>query len=84
MPWRGESGVFIRSGQVHDRSHRRIEHVHSSVRRCRIVKDRSRLWKPGLRDGTLLCAAQRPGAPAPLAANGLIGINSVDLRAILP
>jgi len=28
----------------------RIEHVHRSVKRCRIVKDRSRLWKEGVRD----------------------------------
>jgi hypothetical protein len=28
----------------------RIEHVHSSVKRCRIVQDRIRLWKQGVRD----------------------------------
>jgi len=28
----------------------RIEHVNSSVKRCRIVQDRSRLWKQGVRD----------------------------------
>jgi hypothetical protein len=28
----------------------RIEHVNSSVKRCRIVKDRLRLWKTGIRD----------------------------------
>src|SRR4029434_10635240 len=28
----------------------RIEHVNSSVKRCRIVKDRIRLWKEGVRD----------------------------------
>jgi DDE superfamily endonuclease len=28
----------------------RIEHVHSSVKRGRIVKDRIRLWKQGVRD----------------------------------
>jgi hypothetical protein len=28
----------------------RIEHVNSSVKRCRIVKDRMRLWKTGIRD----------------------------------
>jgi hypothetical protein len=28
----------------------RIEHVHRSVKRCRIVKDRIRLWKERLRD----------------------------------
>jgi hypothetical protein len=38
----------------------RIEHVNSSVKRCRIVKDRLRLWKEGIRDlvdGTVLCSA---------------------------
>jgi hypothetical protein len=28
----------------------RIEHVNGSVKRCRIVKDRLRLWKQGVRD----------------------------------
>jgi hypothetical protein len=28
----------------------RIDHVNSSVKRCRIVKDRLRLWKTGIRD----------------------------------
>jgi hypothetical protein len=37
---------------------RRIEHVHSSVKRCRIVKDRSQLWKAGIRDLVMeLCCA---------------------------
>jgi hypothetical protein len=27
-----------------------IEHVNSSVKRCRMVKDRIRLWKTGVRD----------------------------------
>jgi hypothetical protein len=36
----------------------RIEHVNSSVKRCRIVKDHSRLWKVGVRDrGRDLCCA---------------------------
>ena len=36
----------------------RIEHVHSSVKRCRIVKDRIRLWKQGVRDLVMeLCCA---------------------------
>src|SRR2546426_472778 len=36
----------------------RIEHVNSSVKRCRIVKDRSRLWKQGVRDLVMeLCCA---------------------------
>jgi hypothetical protein len=28
----------------------RIEHVHRSVKRCRMVKDRIHLWKAGIRD----------------------------------
>ena len=36
----------------------RIEHVHSRVKRCRIVKDRMRLWKEGVRDLVMeLCCA---------------------------
>jgi hypothetical protein len=36
----------------------RIEHVNSSVKRCRIVKDRLRLWKTGIRDLVMeLCCA---------------------------
>ena len=36
----------------------RIEHVNSSVKRCRIVKDRIRLWKDGIRDVVMeLCCA---------------------------
>ena len=36
----------------------RIEHVNSSVKRCRIVKDRMRLWKTGIRDLVMeLCCA---------------------------
>ena len=36
----------------------RIEHVHSSVKRCRMGKDRIRLWKKGLRDRVReLCGA---------------------------
>jgi DDE superfamily endonuclease len=36
----------------------RIEHVDSSVKRCRIVKDRLRLWKAGIRDLVMeLCCA---------------------------
>jgi hypothetical protein len=37
---------------------RRIEPVNSSVKRCRIVKDRLRLWKQGVRDLVMeLCCA---------------------------
>ena len=36
----------------------RIEHVNSSVKRCRIVKDRLRLWKKGIRDVVMeICCA---------------------------
>jgi hypothetical protein len=36
----------------------RIEHVNSRVKRCRIVKDRIRLWKEGVRDRVMeLCCA---------------------------
>src|SRR5262249_48772075 len=36
----------------------RIEHVNSSVKRCRIVKDRMRLWKEGIRDLVMeICCA---------------------------
>jgi hypothetical protein len=36
----------------------RIEYVNSSVKRCRIVKDRIRLWKAGVRDLVMeLCCA---------------------------
>jgi hypothetical protein len=36
----------------------RIEHVNSSVKRCRIVKDRIRLWKEGVHDLVMeLCCA---------------------------
>ena len=36
----------------------RIEPVHSSVKRCRIVKDRIRLWKAGICDLVMeLCCA---------------------------
>jgi DDE superfamily endonuclease len=37
---------------------RRIEPVNSSVKRCRIVQDRLRLWKAGVRDLVMeLCCA---------------------------
>jgi hypothetical protein len=46
---------IIRSLEVHDL---RIEHVHSSVKRCRVVKDRVRLWQDGVRDLVMaLCGA---------------------------
>src|SRR5204862_7062782 len=38
------------ANQVLHQRRLRIEHVNSSVKRCRIVKDRIRLWKEGVRD----------------------------------
>jgi hypothetical protein len=36
----------------------RIEHVNRSVKRCRVAKDRIRLWKAGVRDLVMeLCCA---------------------------
>jgi len=37
---------------------RRLEHGHSSVKRCRSVTDRIRLWKEGVRDRVMeICGA---------------------------
>jgi DDE superfamily endonuclease len=38
------------ANQALNQRRRRIEHVHSSIKRCRMVKDRIRLWKAGIRD----------------------------------
>jgi hypothetical protein len=47
-----------RTNQALNQRRLRIEHVNSSVKRCRIVKDRSRLWKEGIRAlGMELCCA---------------------------
>ena len=47
-----------RANQALHHRRRRIEHVNSSVKRCRIVKDRIRLWKEGVRDLVMeLCCA---------------------------
>ena len=46
------------ANQVLHQRRLRIEHVTSSVKRCRIVKDRIRLWKQGVRDLVMeLCCA---------------------------
>ena len=46
------------ANQVLHQRRLRIEHVNSSVKRCRIVKDRIRLWKEGVRDLVMeLCCA---------------------------
>jgi hypothetical protein len=48
----------LRANQALNQRRLRIEHVNSSVKRCRIVKDRSRLWKEGVRDLVMeLCCA---------------------------
>jgi hypothetical protein len=39
-----------RANQALNQRRLRVEHVNSSVKRCRIVKDRIRLWKAGVRD----------------------------------
>jgi len=47
-----------RANQALTQRRLRIEHVNSSVKRCRIVKDRIRLWKEGVRDLVMeLCCA---------------------------
>lgn len=47
-----------RANQALHQRRLRIEHVNSSVKRCRIVKDRIRLWKEGVRDVVMeICCA---------------------------
>jgi hypothetical protein len=47
-----------RANQALHQRRLRIEHVNSSVKRCRIVKDRLRLWKEGIRDVVMeICCA---------------------------
>ena len=47
-----------RANQALHQRRLRIEHVNSSVKRCRMVKDRLRLWKAGVRDLVMeLCCA---------------------------
>ena len=46
------------ANQVLHQRRLRIEHVTSSVKRCRMVKDRIRLWRQGVRDLVMeLCGA---------------------------
>jgi hypothetical protein len=49
---RGEAHTREQRGanQALNQRRLRIEHVYSRVKRCRIVKDRIRLWKEGGRD----------------------------------
>ena len=56
----GVTGLSLlgRSSQALHHRPLRIEHVNSSVKRCRIVKDRIRLWKEGIRELVMeLCCA---------------------------
>ena len=46
-----------RANQALHQRRLRIEHVNSSVKRCRIVKDRIRLWKEGSRSAMDICCA---------------------------
>jgi hypothetical protein len=47
-----------RANQALHQRRLRIAHVNSSVKRCRIVKDRMRLWKDGVRDLVMeICCA---------------------------
>jgi hypothetical protein len=63
MPTKKPSGAELplaqqRANQVLNYRRLRIEHVNSSVKRCRVVKDRIRLWKQGVRDVVMeICCA---------------------------
>jgi hypothetical protein len=63
MPIRKPPGVELspaqqRANQALHSRRLRIEHVNSSVKRCRVVKDRIRLWKQGVRDVVMeICCA---------------------------
>src|SRR5262249_5985971 len=63
MPTKNPQGQELtleerRTNQTLHHRRLRIEHVNSSVKRCRIVKDRIRLWKQGIRDLVMeLCCA---------------------------
>ena len=57
---RGQELTLVqqRANQTLNQRRLRIEHVNSSVTRCRIVKDRIHLWKQGVRDLVMeLCCA---------------------------
>ena len=63
MPMKKPCGeeLTLEQQQANQALHQRrlwIEHINSSVKRCRIVKDRIRLWKQGVRNlGMELCCA---------------------------
>ena len=60
MPMKKPRGQLLTPDQqranqsLHERR-LRIEHVNSSIKRCRILKDRIRLWKQGIRDQAWVC-----------------------------
>ena len=52
------TGEQQRTNQALHQRRLRIEHVNSSGKRCRVVQDRIRLWKAGMRDLVMaLCCA---------------------------
>jgi hypothetical protein len=63
MPTKKPRGAALtraqqRANQALHQRRLRSEHVNSRVKRCRIVKDRIRLWKEGVRDLVMeLCCA---------------------------
>jgi hypothetical protein len=58
-----------------------LEHRKDPLAHCERPDPAVEGGRPRSRDGALLCPAQFPGAPAPLAAHDLIGINSSHCRA---
>ena len=54
------TGEQLLTNQALHSRRRRIEHVNRSVTRCRMVKDRLRLWQTGIRDlvREICCAPQ--------------------------
>jgi hypothetical protein len=57
-----------RANQALNQRRLRIDHVKSSVKRCRSVKDRSRLRKVGGRERDICCALQNSGFVFPLGS----------------
>ena len=60
QPPRGQARTLAphRANQTLPHRRLRIAPVHSSVQRCRVVKDRIRLWTEGVRDLVMeLCCA---------------------------
>ena len=63
MPTRKPPGADLppaqlRANQALHSRRLRIEHVNSSVKRCRVVKDRIRLWRQDVRDVVMeICCA---------------------------